>query len=883
MRLPLPLTILLGFWIDLVPLLCFCVGDNETVTERSVPSYEAQIRPIFRAHCTHCHGEEAKPAGNVDLRLRRFMLRTTKDGEALLVPGKPDESAIWRVIYEGEMPKKGKKLSDEEKSLLDTWIRSGARLKDSEPETIPSGAYIAEEDRRFWAFQPAKEWSPPQFADTPNLVPIDAFIRAELKKRAIDFAPEASREILVRRLSLDLLGIPPSPEEVTAFVSDKNPDAYNALVERFLASPMYGERWARYWLDVAGYADTNGYADADSMRPHAWRYRDYVIRSLNADKPWDQFIQEQLAGDELLGITHGTVGEAVSDSSKLDILAATGFLRQAPDGTGDSVADANLAKNQNVADTLRIVSTALTGLSVACAQCHDHRYDPISQIDYYRFRAIFEPALNWQKWRSPAQRLVSLYSQSDREKAAQIEKSAAEITAEAKRMERAFLDEIFEKKITDVPDSEREAYRVARGTDKAKRSPEQEGLLKKYPSAQAAFALDLYDSKSDAQVKAKLSEAAKLRATKPIEGMLTATTEVAGEIPKSQVHYRGDHDQLLEEVSPSEIAVLRGPEIKSADPSLTTSGRRLAYARWLTSGNHPLVGRVLMNRIWMHHFGRGIVNSPADFGKQGELPTHPELLDYLARQFVAQRWSLKAMHREIVQTRTYRQSSSHEASVALDPENRWLGRFRVRRLDAEAVRDSTLSVSGMLNLEMFGPPIATTFTPEGRVVAGVETRNVNGDITKVETASPGASRRSIYIQMRRKAPVTVLDTFDLPVMDPNCEWRASSTVAPQALFLMNDDFMIRVGKSLADRVRREFPGDARAQVRRAWSLTQGRLPKRDEEDRFLVMLSEQIEHVRDYGAKHPAPKDAPPNDATLDALGSLCQALLASNHLLHIE
>jgi hypothetical protein len=845
--------------------------------------YETQVRPILKAHCTHCHGEEPKPGGGVDLRLRRFMDGATKDGSRVLHPGDPGDSELIRVIREGEMPKKGKKLTAEELATLERWVQSGALVSEKEPDTLPPGPYITDEDRKFWAYQAPERKTAPKFNDSPALSAIDSFVRTRLEEHGLRFAPEAGRAVLLRRLSLDLTGLPPTPEEVASFEADKETSAYSKQVERLLASPAYGERWARHWLDVAGYSDTNGYADADSLRAHAWRYRDYVIRSLNADKPWDRFIQEQIAGDELAGVSHGKLGDAMHDKVKFDALAATGFLRLAPDGTGDAVADANLARNQNIADTVRVVSTSLLGLTVACAQCHDHRYDPITQIDYYRFRAIFDPALDWRKWRTPAQRLVSLYTQADRDKAAEIEKQAVAIEAEAKGMERRFLDELFEKKILEVPEEERDAYRAARATEKAKRTPEQEALIKKHPSALSLFGLNLYDPKADKQVQEKRAEATKLRATKPAEGMLTVVTEVSGEVPKSELHHRGDHDQLREAVTPGELAVLGGPEIQKPDPALQSSGRRLAYAQWLTSGRHPLVARVLMNRVWMHHFGRGIVNSPADFGRLGELPSHPELLDYLAVRFVESGWSLKAMHREMVLSQTYRQSSVHNESTSRDPENVWYGRFKVRRLDAETVRDSMLEVAGVLKKDMFGAPVTAARTTEGRIVAGVEVLNANGDVVKVDTSAPAVNRRSIYLQLRRKMPMTVLDTFDLPVMDPNCESRPVSTVAPQALFLMNDDFVVQTGRALAERVRNELPGDARAQVRRVWVLTQGRPPATAEEDRFLAMLSEQTESLRDYAAKHPGSKDAPPADLQRDAFGSLCQALLASNRFIHTE
>ncbi len=844
--------------------------------------YGTQIRPLLRSSCTHCHGEEEKIGGGVDLRLRRFMLRKTEDGSSVVEPGAPERSELVRVLREGEMPKKGRKLSEAQIALIERWIREGARVSETEPEALPPGAYLTDADRTFWAFRPVARQSAPQFGDSPGIGAIDAYVRERLRGNGMDLAPEADRKTLMRRLRLDLTGLPPTPEETAAFVEDKRPDAYERVVDRLLADPAYGERWGRHWLDVAGYSDTNGYAEADSLRPHVWRYRDYVIRSLNEDKPWDRFIQEQLAGDELAGVVAGAVGDAVHDPLKRDALTATAFMRLAPDGTGDANDDAKLAQNQNIADTIRVVSSALTGMTVGCAQCHDHRYDPITQEDYYRIRAFFEPALNWKKWRPPAQMLTSLYTREERERAAAIEKEAALIDAEAKRMERGFLDEIFEKKILEVPEGERDAYRAARTEDAAKRSPEQKALLKKYYSAQALFGLDLYDAKLDKQVKDKKAEATKLRATKPIEGMMTVVTEPVGEVPRTVLFHRGDHDQPRQEVEPGDLKVLGAPPFKKED-GLSTSGRRMAYAKWLTSGRHPLVGRVLMNRIWMHHMGRGIVNSPGDFGVQGERPTHPELLDYLADRFVEVGWSLKAMHREMVMSRTYRQTSHHPVSAEKDPENQLYGRFRVRRLDAETVRDSMLFVAGALRTEMYGPPVTAARSPEGRIVAGLEVLNANRDVIRVDTSAPEVNRRSVYLQMRRKMPVTVLETFDLPVMDPNCEVRASSTVAPQALFLMNDDFVVRTARVLAERVRKELPGQMREQVGLLWRLVFGVDPRADEVDRFLVGLSEQSEQIRERVAKMPVGKDVVHPDAGLEAMASLCQVLLSSNRFLYLE
>jgi mono/diheme cytochrome c family protein len=891
-------------------LAAFLVGSAGLRSAES-PDYETEIRPIIKEHCTHCHGEEEKPKGGVDLRLRRFMDGKTEDGSPVLTPGDPEKSALWTLTRDGEMPKKGKKMPEHQLALLAAWIKAGAKISEAEPAgPLPPGVYVSKRDRSFWSFQPVTKPTLPRFADQPELSPIDALIRATLQDKQLDFAPEADRATLIRRATLDLTGLPPTPAESAAFVADASPDAYAKLIERLLATPAYGERWARHWLDVAGYADTNGYADADSVRPHAWRFRDYVIRSLNADKPWDLFIQEQLAGDELNAVSAANVAAAVLDPSKIDALTATAYLRMGPDGTGDTVADVALAKNQSIADTLRIVTTSLTGLTVACAQCHDHRYDPISQVDYFRLRAVFDPALDWQKWQTPAQRTASLYSAADKAKAAEIEKQAAAIDAEATKMYKAALDVIFEQKILEVPEAERAAYRVARNTPVAKRTKKQAALIKKYFSSQATFGLDLYDKAADNKVIAKRAEATALRATKPIEGRVSVLIEPVNATPKSELHHRGDHGQPRQAVTPGELTILGNPAIPIDDPKLPTTGRRLAYAKWLTSGEHPLVGRALMNRVWMHHFGRGIVNTPGDFGMLGERPSHPELLDYLAGRFVETGWSLKAMHREMMLSRTYRQSARNDAGQTADPDNALFGRYRIRRLDAETIRDAMLAVSGKLNPEMYGAPVTVGKTGDGRMIPGVEIFNGNKTIVlKVDTSSPAVFRRSVYLQQRRSGPATALATFDLPNMDPNCERRDLTTVAPQSLFLMNDEFVVERAKDLAARVIKEHPSDEAGQVRAAWVLTQGRAPSAKELTDFNRLLAEQTEHfaklkpvkpvadtalkVKPVKVKSTSKKAAPQptfpapvattHDVRVEALGSLCQVLLATNRFLHVE
>ncbi|MEO6739248.1 MAG: PSD1 and planctomycete cytochrome C domain-containing protein, partial [Chthoniobacteraceae bacterium] len=687
-------------------------------------SFEKDVRPILKAHCTHCHGEEEKPKGGVDLRLRRFMDKELDGGLHILVPGQPEKSEMILLVREGEMPRKGKRLTDQQISILERWIAQGAKTAKPEPMTLPPGAFIAEDDREFWSFKPIVRPAVPKIENRKSKIenPIDAFVFAKLREQKLDFAPEADKATLIRRVTLDLTGLPPTPGEVDAFLTDASPSAYEKVVDRLLASQNYGERWARHWLDVAGYADSNGFTEVDSVRPHAWRYRDYVIRSLNADKPWNEFITEQLAGDELAGATHGVTEKVVTDSKRLDALTATAFLRMAPDGTGDANDDAKLARNQVIAEELKVVSSSLLGLTVACAQCHDHRYDPIPQTDYYRMRAIFEPAFDWKTaWRPPAQRQYSLYTPEERAKAAEVEKKIGDINREAQAMSKKFLDEIFEKKIIELPEAEREAYRTARATAEKDRTPEQKVLLKKYPNALALYSLDLYDAALQKKVTDKTAEGTKLRATLPPEGMVMAITEVKGAVPKTFLFNRGDHDQPKQEVTPGELTVLATPQIepfKAEKVESGSSGRRLAYAKWLTSGKHPLVARVLVNRFWMNHFGRGIVNTPGDFGAQGERPTHPELLDWLASEFMDGGWKLKPLQKLMVMSTAYRQSSRNDASLKADPDNRFFARFKMQRLDAETVRDTMLAAAGTLNPSPFGPPSDIARDVQGRIVTG---------------------------------------------------------------------------------------------------------------------------------------------------------------------
>ncbi len=859
-----------------------------SAADESQVLFERNIRPILKVHCWQCHGEEAKPEARLDLRLARWMLKGGESGPAVVV-GKPAESLIWKRIAAGEMPPKGKGLTDKEKATLSAWIEQGAKTARPEPESLQAGADWTEEERGYWAFQPARRPIVPT-VQRPEMVrsPIDRFLFSELEKKSLSFSAETDRRTLARRLTFDLWGLPPSPELIGRFVADESVDAYERFVEVLLAAPAYGERWARHWLDVAGYADSDGYTETDRERPWAFRYRDYVIRSLNADKPFDQFIVEQLAGDELLAPPYQNLSPDDADR-----MIATGFLRMAPDGTGQGGVDQNVARNDVVAETIKIVSTSLLGLTVGCAQCHLHRYDPISQEDYYRFRAVFEPALDWKTWRDPPARLVNMWTPAEHEQAAKVDAELRDI--EGKRVAEldGIVNEVFDKEVAKLTAERQELAREARKTVADKRSPEQLQILKDHPSLNVdRGSVYLYEAQRLQEFNKKYEKInADSRAQRPADSFIACLTEPANHKPPTHLFCRGDFNQPREVIAPGLLSALpNSAEVPDDDPQIPTTGRRLALARQLTNGKHPLVARVLVNRVWMNHFGRGLVASLGDFGQLGERPSHPELLDWLADDFVRTGWSLKQLHRLIVNSTAYRQTSTRsEALQTVDPDNRLLGRMSVRRLEAEAIRDSLLEVTADRTLTMFGPASGVNPDDVGQVIVGKATRDGNGILVAKFEDSPEQYRRSVYVQVRRSMPLGLMEPFDIAAMSPNCERRTSSTVAPQALLMMNNDLVVRFSERFAQRVQSESGDDPAAQARRAWLLAFGR----DADNATLTQAVAFLEAQRQTftppaeatPTNSPAAKasNLPPLTPSQQALAVLCQALLSSNQFLYVE
>jgi hypothetical protein len=850
--------------------------------------FEKDVRPILKAMCFHCHGEESEKSGGLDLRLVRTIAQGGESGPGI-VRGDSANSLLWKRIAEDTMPAGDKKLSANQKEVLRKWIDAGAATARPEPDNPESSRYT-DEEMNFWAFVPPRLAALPE-SEYPSAAfqqnAIDAFIHQRLSSQQRDFSPEADRATLIRRLTIDLTGLPPTPDEVTQFVSDPMPDAYQRLVDRLLASPQMGVRWGRHWLDVAGFSESDGDPTKDRHRPHAWRYRDYVVDALNADLPYDQFLLEQIAGDRLIQersppIDGSQIKYDSNDDEQARLLTATGFLQMAPDTTESN--DTLTERNQTVSESMQVFGTAVLGLTVGCAQCHDHRYDPISVDDYYRLRAVFDPAMPLHQWRKPSDRLVDMTTDEDRKVADEIEAKAVQLDAELKRRKEEVGRSIQEREIAKAPEPVRDALREAIGLESSKQSEEQKSLLKKYPTVRSVAAvigqLIEFDKENYRKFEAEEKEIGTLRATKPAPRKIMAARDYVASV-KSQVFFRGDPAQPRREVSASEIFVLDRPgSSRETSPVLD----RLSYARRLINGQHPLVARVLVNRLWQHHFGRAIVATPNDFGVFGQRPSHPELLDRLACDLVAGDWSMKKMHRAMVLSRTYLQSSTRTAeSERLDPDNRWFGRMNVRRLEAEAIRDSILAVTGHHQWQLGGASVPVTYDGSGKAVIGSR-KTKDGLFAGVDAVGDQEYRRSLYVEVRRFSPLNFLETFDLPVMNPSCHVRKSSTVAPQSLWLLNDSIMIRYTEQMAERLWSEAHSDMDARLAALHLRLFGQTISQDQQRQYADYLQRQADRFRadpdEAWQKVIRQREHAPQ---VRALATLCQALLSSNRFLYVD
>ncbi len=884
-------------WLFLLSgLLCgFAVSHHAVAEDSSVPKFESDIAPILETRCLKCHGDGKLEAG-LDLR-RRFLILKGGDSGAGFVEGKPEESLLIQKIAADEMPPKDEgRLDEKQKALLRRWVASGAKTvaeKEAPLDEAEQASRVSDEDRAFWAFQTPKKSAVPKF-EISNLKsqisnPIDAFLLAKLAEKGLAFNPEASKSVLLRRVTFDLLGLPTTIEELDDFLADDSPDTYERLVDRLLASPRFGERWGRQWLDIAGYADSDGYLAADRLRPEAWRYRDWVIRAINNDLPFDQFVTHQLAGDELTDWRRAD--ELTPEVAEQ--LAATGFLRTALDPTYPGYIEPNEV-HQVLADTMQIVGTTFLGLTVHCARCHSHKFDPISQRDYYSLQAVFGGALDPARWQPSEVRSIPLATEAEEARInAHNQQADARIAALTASLNDLTLRYRRRMLANSMPEGREPKADVA-SLDKliavlivepAKRNAEQKQLVEQHGVANVSLAetelaakFDEYREDSTKLKAAIAAEQALKKTITRIRGLIDLDDKPAA----SKILRRGDYNKPGAEVSAGVVEVLTPAGFSlSPQPAYKTSGRRLALAKWLTSPDHPLLARVHVNRLWASHFGRGIVPTIANFGRSGAKPTHPELLDWLATEFAkvdeslrdsdsghgvtGLRWSQKQLHRQIVTSAAYRQSADADpAKTSADPNNVLLGAWSPKRHQGEVVRDSLLSVSARLSPTQFGK--------WANVAA-------QGDGSVIDTDDEPGRRRSIYQIVRRSQHLTMLELFDTPLMEVNCPERPVSTVPLQALAMLHGPAADRAAGGLAERVWSAAATD-HDRIRFAFRLLFAREPSAKETDNIVRTLSELS---REQLANKPAATDPEKEAALKAAWRQVSLVLLNSNEFVYVH
>lgn len=732
---------------------------QDVVVDKTRMTFEEHVLPILEARCVQCHGGEKSESG-LDLR-RRFTILKGGDSGSAIVPHKPDSSLLMEFIDEGLMPPEDQpQLSKSEIRVLRNWIASGAALADDTELPLPapaeSDSIINEDARQHWAFQPVIAATPPEVKNRAwAKSPIDTFIVAELEER--NWLPEsrASKARLIRRLFFDLTGLPPTPEDVFAFVNDESSDAWEKLVDQLLASPRYGEHWAQHWLDVVRFAETEGF-EYDRHLPDAWRFRDYVIDSLNADKPFDQFAREQIAGDEI-------------QPNDPEYQTAAIFHRLGAVRRNAGNPEIALSRNEVLTERTNIIGEAFLGLTVGCARCHNHKLEPITQKDYYRLQAYFAATQEYD---------ISLVPQAEKEA---WDKQAATVKTTVNRLE-----------------------------------------------AQVAAATGDQKNELEQKIRTILYEQPPHPPTIP---------SIRNENEKrTAIHVlrRGVWEHKGVAVGARPLSVL----VSTDEPELAaeTTTPRTQLANWLTDERHPLTARVIVNRVWQHHFGFGLVTTANDFGTHGSRPSHPELLDWLAKSLIDSGWRLKPLHRLMVLSHTYLQDSrvqSNPEMTVADPDNRFLSHFNRRRLSGEEIRDAMLAISGRLNLKSHGPSVITPVDPE--------LVNLLYDPAQWIATKDAAEydRRSIYLIAKRNLRLPFMEAFDAPTLQASCPERVTSTHAPQALELLNGKFANDMAEAFAVRLSRECGEDPDRIIERAFQLAIGRSPTERENELSREFLTEQ--------------------------------------------
>ena len=828
---------------------------------KQIRFFESKVRPLLHARCFRCHGEQ-KHKGDLRLDSRSAMLSGGESGPAI-VPGKPRESLLIEAInYDGlEMPP-DRKLKDKQITILTKWIAEGAVWPgaDGESATTHRGkkGSITKADREFWSFRPVQRPKLPAVRSQRWVRnPVDRFILHELQQRGLSPSPPATKRELIRRAYFDLSGLRPSPETTAAFEADCSPDAWPRLVDRLLASPEYGQRWGRYWLDLVRYAQTNGY-ERDGEKPYAWRYRDYVINALNKDKPYDRFVTEQLAGDEL-------------DDATPESIIATGFYRL---GVWDDEPDDKLAAwYEELDDIIRTTGETFLGLTVGCARCHDHKFDPIPHADYYRLLAFFQNVAPYGKstsythWQPNPNGIFTplVTPEAHRRWQNQVQRLQTEIT-------------IAQKQITLI---DRQARSRAGNPGRSGR--------------QLAAALNKDETARKKQLTERIKKLRESLSRLPFDRALSVR-EGSSTPPPTHLLIRGNAHSPGPVVQAAFPLVLGGGSVKAATNPIQsgrpnrfrtllaeygvkpTSGRRRALARWITRPDNSLTARVIVNRLWQHHFGRGIVPTPSDFGHTGQHPSNQQLLDWLASELVDGGWKLKRIHRLIMLSATYRQSSriNNPRAVTVDPGNTLLWRQNLLRLDAESIRDSVLAVSGRLNRTMGGRGVFPTLPPG--VLATQSRPGAGWDRSSLTEQN----RRSVYIFVKRTLPVPFLETLDVPTPDKPVASRNTTTIAPQALILLNNSFMDRQAEEFAQRLIREAGSDRRRQIERAYSLAFGRGPTAAEVQISLDYLSRQTAMWQKIESDRPHHMQKP-STVQRRALKSWCLLIFNLNEFVYVD
>ena len=872
-------------WIEAGAL----VAEGAAVPESArlqIARFEREIQPLLRERCTACHGA-GNPQSGLDLRTLPSTLRGGKHGPVVM-EGFADKSILIRQLVSGAMPPAGaaEPLMTDQIELIRSWIDEGnfADYVDlgnplDRAFTEAEAPAISATDRMHWAFRRPIAREPPAVAGRERVRnPIDAFIIRKLEDSGLALSSQASRQTLLRRAYFDLWGLPPTREEAAEFLADTRPDAFAHLVDRLLESPLYGQRWGRFWLDAAGYVDTSGkdfQADNPTLAPGMWRYRDYVIDAFNKDKPWDLFLTEQLAGDEL----HDWRNADRYTPEMLESLIATGYLRTVLDATNEDISDRPFDRYETLFALIDKVSRSAIGLTLSCARCHSHKFDPISQRDYYRFLALLSPAYNPSNWIQPKNRLLHTVSRSEKERIEQhnavVDKEVDALASQIEETSKPYYDAVFEAKLADVPSEIRADLRGAVEAKAEDRNEVKKYLVEKFGGAVAV---------SEGEILAEASEAdqarlAKLRADQQTwrsyrnELQQVQALWDGPELPVIRLLQRGSVESPGPAVEPGYLSILcEESDDCLAEPSSSrvgeTTGYRLSLAEWLTNPDHPLTARVIVNRIWQHHFGTGIVATADNFGQEGSPPSHPELLDWLAVDFVRHGWRTKRLHKLIMLSAVYQQSSRRadnpfrSRAESNDPENRLLWRMPLRRLDAEALRDSILAVAGRLNESLGGPPVPLDARPDGLQVASGE----------------GANRRSVYLLARRTWPSTFMGTFDFPNIDTTCIRRSPSATPLQSLAMMNSDFVFENATSVADRLTEHAPGaaiDTKEIVQGAFRLLLARDP-----------TAEEIEVAQEHLARQQhlyTRANAADEEALTQSIVSLVHMLMTSNEFLYVD